>query len=547
MSLIRINRTLAPRILSQRKCLSTVAPRESDEYTATPQYPPILDLSPEKNIERKKQAVYDEIKAVKTVEEKQIKLNIPRYYGFKSYMLFEDVIPYDSLKLAQHVTRTHLVKSNVLPEFYNKIEIENVGDISTQIQEALLMEIEGIQKLYDLKNEELTDVERENIIASSIVQQINRVLNNNLAHKNTHIVNNEVDLDLRIESAWYVGGMNPPEHIKSCRRGHSFWKKYENEPTDRLMYYIGSPVLTIRATLPLPLIIPPSEAENPAFDVPFFQYDPRVFGTTTEHRHMANVPGFWPGDTHTFGLVSFLKRGHILERAALIEDDVDNKEALDRQAILSSYAWLHSQANHLGFTTFNDITYPLVTQTVITNGKQFSFYIYQLNTILLSRKNITENPKRNICWGSDELKLYDEVKDGKIVGFNEEVVEKLLRLYCNVPCERFGVNLRPYLSQEEKIIADYEDDDKRQWLEREYKRLTSNRPRHREIDEIYSWEKIYKIDFKTRFVEKRRRFFELRQRPQDKKLTDTLPDYIPRAHRPDLPRYKGRTAKVYWP
>ena len=93
----------------------------------------------------------------------------------------------------------------------------------------------------------------------------------------------------------------------------------------------------------------------------------------------------------------------------------------------------------------------------------------------------------------------------------------------------------------------FKDDEKREWLEREYKYLESNRPRHKELDEIYSWEKIYKIDHKTRFTEKRLRFFELFQQPHKRKLNDRLPKYIPRALRPDLPRHKGRRVKEYWP
>ena len=46
-----------------------------------------------------------------------------------------------------------------------------------------------------------------------------------------------------------------------------------------------------RAHLPLPIILSLSEIDNPAFEVPFFQYDPRVLGIQTEHRHMANIPG----------------------------------------------------------------------------------------------------------------------------------------------------------------------------------------------------------------------------------------------------------------
>ena len=78
MSLMRINRVLNPKNILKPRCFSTVAPLEDDEYTNTPQYPPILDLSFKKKIERQKETVHEQIKALQTVEEKQIKLNMPR-------------------------------------------------------------------------------------------------------------------------------------------------------------------------------------------------------------------------------------------------------------------------------------------------------------------------------------------------------------------------------------------------------------------------------------------------------------------------------------
>lgn len=223
------------------------------------------------------------------------------------------------------------------------------------------------------------------------------------------------------------------------------------------------------------------------------------------------------------------------------------REAVHRQGILASFAWLNAQANFQGFTTFNDITYPLVTQTIITNGQKWSFYIYQLNTLLVHGKNTTENPKRNICWPVSDLKLFESVSDSKIVGLNGDVLKTLIKLYANAPSERLGVNLRPYLSSEAKISADYADDDKRNWLEREYKYLMLNGGRMLLQYEVYPWEKIYKIDHETRPMDKRLRPFELFKNPWNRTLDDRQPFYIPRALRPDLPRHKGRYHKEYFP
>ncbi|XP_066146324.1 large ribosomal subunit protein mL65 [Euwallacea fornicatus] len=549
MSLIRIQRSLRFNLLPKSRCFSTPVIKEEEEYTATPQYPPILDLSYEKTVERRNEALFEQIRNVKTVEEKQIKLNMPRYYGFKIYTLREELIPYDDLTFAQHVTRTHLIEDKELPKFYQNIPVkeDTLGSILKAVEELVLMEIEGIKKFYDLKSTKLSNVERENLLASSIVKGLNRVLTTTLTHEVPHIKNTEVDIDARLESTWAVGGMNPPQNVKKSKEGHEFFKKFANDPVDRIFCYIGSPILTLRSDLPLPYVISPSEAENQDFNVPFFHYDPTIIGEKYEYRRITNIPGFWPADSHTFGLISYLKTGHMIERNNYYTDLEDIKNATHRQAVLSSFAWLHGQANYLGFTTYNDITYPLIAQTVLTNGKEFQFYVYQMNTILVHGKNCKENPKRNVCWASNKIKLYEEVNNGKIVGLNEEVLINLIKMYKIEPKERLGVNLRPYLNQEEKVVADYQDDDKRKWLEDQYKFLTSNRPRHIEMDEYYSWEKIYKIDHNTRQMDKKMRFFEFFEKPWNRKLNDMLPVYIPRALRPNLPRHKGRRAKTYWP
>lgn len=68
-------------------------------------------------------------------------------------------------------------------------------------------------------------------------------------------------------------------------------KDMADDPVDRMMTYVGSPNLIVRAKLPLNIIMSPSEAENPALEVPVFKYDPSSIGWMTEGRHIANIPG----------------------------------------------------------------------------------------------------------------------------------------------------------------------------------------------------------------------------------------------------------------
>lgn len=72
-----------------------------------------------------------------------------------------------------------------------------------------------------------------------------------------------------------------------------------------------------------------------------------------------------------------------------------------------------------GFTTYNDVTYPFVTQAILTNGKLFSFYQYQLNTIVLhTDKNESNNPLYNECHATPPMELYHEVDHDGVKGIS---------------------------------------------------------------------------------------------------------------------------------
>lgn len=83
-----------------------------EEYTNQPNYPPIVDISYETRKQRQIEAYHEEYKQVGTVEEKLFKLNLPKYYGYKSLMLSEENLPYNCLGLVQHGTRTDLKEGN---------------------------------------------------------------------------------------------------------------------------------------------------------------------------------------------------------------------------------------------------------------------------------------------------------------------------------------------------------------------------------------------------------------------------------------------------
>lgn len=116
----------------------------NEEYTASPQYPPILDLSPISTYKRERDFKLDKLKRIGTVEEKFLGINIPRYYGWSSLMLKEGSYPFNFLPFVQHITRTDVIPVEKLPfaSVLSQSEFENVlRTIKPQLQEAIIMEM----------------------------------------------------------------------------------------------------------------------------------------------------------------------------------------------------------------------------------------------------------------------------------------------------------------------------------------------------------------------------------------------------------------------
>lgn len=548
MHFIMIRRSLPrfKRILYKR--YSQVATLEQNEYTEVPEYPPILDMSIQGKKLRERESLHKKIQEINTVEEKQIALNMPRYYGWKCVILNEDKVPYNAMPLIQCYTRSHFIPINTMPDFYK--ETEEIADsvvkeIKSSIEDAIAFELSAVKRTFTLTTDKSKEQQEEDAMAKCIVKQINRVITNNLSDKLPHILSLQTDFDPRHEAFWFIGGIDLDPAIISWRKQFK-WLKEErlHENVDRIVQYLGSPFLSLRSRHPLKPLMPYSEAANPAFKVPHFSFPPNSVGYFNSHRHGTNIPGFWPGDIDEFGLISFHGRGHILTRTKTFGEE-DNVHALHCQAMKASYGWLLAQANYQGFTTFNDITYPLVTQTVITNGRLWSLYAYQLNTIEMHGDKVHTNPKYNICFGTNPLKLYETIENGKVLGLNEEVLKMLVQFYLNTP-EKRDHELKPYLGKEEQFIADIEDDKKRCWLESCYKHIMSNRPKHLLPPETYLWERIYKIQHNTRFFEAKRRPFERGINPYKRRLDEHLPPYIPKVLR-SYPKSKKKFETTYYP
>lgn len=126
-----------------RRNMSDYQSETNNEYTDKPQYPPILNLSKESRYIRDRDQKLEKLKKVGTVEEKQIGINMPRYYGWSSLILKEGNYPFNILPFIKHITRTDYIQTEQFPFLnnYSQLEIESIiNSIRPQLQESIIME-----------------------------------------------------------------------------------------------------------------------------------------------------------------------------------------------------------------------------------------------------------------------------------------------------------------------------------------------------------------------------------------------------------------------
>jgi hypothetical protein len=68
---------------------------------------------------------------------------------------------------------------------------------------------------------------------------------------------------------------------------------------------------------------------------------------------------------------------------------------LQSMVMQTGHAEATAQAYYLGFSMWKDLTYPLMTRLLFSNGQDFSFAKYQLNTLQLWNPGESKN---NICY-----------------------------------------------------------------------------------------------------------------------------------------------------
>ncbi|XP_068594701.1 large ribosomal subunit protein mL65 [Brachionichthys hirsutus] len=242
-----------------------------------------------------------------------------------------------------------------------------------------------------------------------------------LARYNPLLLQASVDLNPQLNFYWWRGQRIIP---KGHRRGRVESPKFQID---------DQPHSQIRITQQLPEFTSMEAsyaAEVPEITVapnmmPLFkrQYENRVFTG-------AKVP-----DPARYGHTQFhlVPDRYRRDRMARLQQSDQVDVFLRANALSSLFAWTGAQAMYQGFWNHEDVTRPFVSQAVITDGHFFTFFCYQLNTLALSVETDANNPRKNLLWGNESLRLYDRVEDGAVVGLNDDVIALLVQFLANRP------------------------------------------------------------------------------------------------------------------
>lgn len=84
-----------------------------------------------------------------------------------------------------------------------------------------------------------------------------------------------------------------------------------------------------------------------------------------------------------------------------------------------------------GFWSAEDVDKPFASQAIITDGQHFSFFCYQLNTLALTDETDANNTRKNLCWGTEGLRLYENINGNQVIGLNDDVIRLLVQFLLN--------------------------------------------------------------------------------------------------------------------
>jgi len=362
-----------------------------------------------------------------------------------------------TLEYKQYITRTHVVDG--FPEnVYHGVEEE-----ASALTESLASQFQAVvSHEHELDRGTVTG---RYTSAKNMCGQFVNMIYGALAPDRDHLLRSQLDENARIESFWWKGGYgfgyagHANHNVKAglimneagvtgkkwIKRKHGL---KENSPNiagrfsgDIVQFQVKTKAsYQIRMEKPLPEYV---SLDDPLCQggVPIVPYAPKTLLQFFKIEKPFSINASWIGDPCEFNLMSMHVLDSQYDEFVGIHGKALAEEEFVNYALVAGFANSASQAYTQGFSMHHELTYPIMSQLVVTDGQTFRFAAYQLNTLQQWQHN---NKRRNLMFISEPMKLYESVEDGIVRGLNTNVLKHLLRFALIGPTTS-AHDLRPFL------------------------------------------------------------------------------------------------------
>lgn len=438
---------------------------ELEGFTEEPEYPPIQHDGTTKGVrDQIRLDWYEDLKKISTVEGKLYEID-RQFEHYMAHIL--NYIPVsNSLPLIKYLTQTVFVNS--LPESYktspsaseqiNEKEMHENSTLHNRIRQSVLDQVAldkyesaRLGKKYFM-TQPVKDNNRLHYLSNTMIQNIaNRVKRIAALELNQQLVDYQIDLCPAIRSWWYHSGFQPPNN-------KIFYKSRKDEDgnINQIIQLDGAPAMNMRGEHFIePVVSLDDSLVTDTKQVEKCRYPLKNYDALFKFRRPVALPGFWYEDEPRFDFphTSFLNMDCLNLRNQSIKNQAvplkDDEDCLNGQAVLTAFGWLNSISMYHGYTPFQELDYPFTCQIITTNGQDWLFNVYQMNSHTFHRD--LGGPKRNnVCWSSGLMKLYEKYENDNFKGVNDDVIDLVIKFFGRKTSQDYTnqLDLRSHLGED---------------------------------------------------------------------------------------------------
>lgn len=272
--------------------------------------------------------------------------------------------------------------------------------------------LEGMPQVYDKESAEATVNRLSSHLHKSILHNKQYQIDPNQRSKAEFFAQGLLQDILRI--FWSLNPLDQHPYMTKASLAYrpsvaAYWTR-----ANEIFQIEDYPSYVLRCKYPLGKFAQPMKDEiNPTSYLPVGD-----LGLFKRQIRLINFPGYKIGNP-----LPYIHTQIIIDRKSC------TREQTIARGVMSAFAQLVSHALHKDYQLGQALEHPLCCQSIITNGQQFTFMCYQLNTL---NTNATWKGLVNMAWASDSMNLFYD-NDDEDISINEDCLQHIAQFLINKP------------------------------------------------------------------------------------------------------------------